>query len=114
MKFKVLMKRLYFLKPVLNLTFLLCILSLAYLFIFSTIALQNKYALTSLLLAGWSLLFSAFLGLGVNAPDNNRKASNWLSTIRYKLTDSLFSLAIVAFILLTFALIYVTIKLFTV
>lgn len=104
-------KRLLFLKPFLNLTCLLSFTSLAFLFLFSTIAQQNQYALPSLILAVWCLLFSALLSFFVNAPEKIATNETWLSRFRYKLTSILFKLFNLVFIFLTLALLYVTVKL---
>lgn len=106
--------KLLFLKPLLNFSVLLCFCAVIYLFLFSSITLQDQYALPSLLLALWSLLFSALLGLSVNAPNEKVLSKGWFSKLRYKLAKSLFALSIITFILLTFAMLYITLRLLSV
>jgi hypothetical protein len=106
--------KLLFLKPLLNFTFLFCFCVIIYLFLFSSITLQNQYALPSLLLALWSLLFSALLGLLANAPYEKVLDNSWLRKFRYKLTKGLFTISIVIFIFMTLAVLRITIKLFSV
>jgi hypothetical protein len=106
--------RLLFLKPLLNFTFLLCFCAIIYLFLFSSITLQNQYALPGLLLALWSLLFSALLGLSANAPDEKAIGNSRLKKFRYVLTKGLFTISIVVFIFMTLAVLRITIKLLSV
>ncbi len=106
--------KLLFLKPLLNFVFLLSLSVIIYLFLFSSITLQNQYALPSLLLALWSVLFSALLGLSANAPDEKLIASGWLRKLRYKLTKGIFTLSVVIFIFMTLAVLHITIKLFSI
>jgi hypothetical protein len=102
---------LFFLKPLLNLICIVCLICIPLLFLFSSIAIQNQYAIPSLVLAVWSLLFSALLGLLVNAPDKITSNKSWWSSLRYKFTKRLFTLSIIAFIFMTLALLHVSIKL---
>lgn len=106
--------KLLFLKPLLNFSVLLYLCAIIYLFLFSSITLQDQYALPSLLLALWSLLFSALLGLSVNAPNEKVVKKGWFSKLRYKLAKSLFTLSIIIFILLTFTVLYITLRLLSV
>lgn len=111
MALKLMVHRLIFLKPLLNLTCISCLGFIVFLFLFSTIAMQNQYALPSLILAAWSMLFSALLGLLVNSPEENQGNKSWLANVRYKLAKGLFSLTVVLFVSMTLALLYVTVKL---
>ncbi|WP_085299378.1 hypothetical protein [Cognaticolwellia mytili] len=106
--------RLLFLKPLLNFIFLLGFGAIIYLFLFSSITLQNQYALPSLLLALWSLLFSALLGVSANVPNEKIIGNSKLKKIRYKLAKGLFTISIIVFIFMTLAVLRITIKLLSV
>lgn len=104
-------RRFLFLKPLLNIIVVIALATVAFLFLFSTIAMQNQYALPSLILAVWCLLFSALLGLFASTPKPQITSQSWFSRFRYKLLKGLFSLSLVLFLFMTLALLYATVKL---
>ncbi len=111
MTLKNLAQRLFILKPVLNLIFMIGIVVIAFLFIKGSIEQQNSYALPSLLLATWSLLLSALIGLLVNTPSHEHTSKGWLSGIKHRLAKGMFRLVASAFVIISLALLYATIKL---
>lgn len=111
MTIKKLAQRLYFLKALLNFVFIAGILFIVILFLNMSIEQQNNYALPSLLVATWSLLLSALLGLLVRMPSNAKMTKSWFSRIKKRLAKSLFFVTATMFVFVSLALLYATIKL---
>ncbi|MGB1261477.1 MAG: hypothetical protein ACPG52_01100 [Cognaticolwellia sp.] len=114
MALKKLAERWLILKPLLNFTFVAGVVFIVFLFLYSSIENQNNYALPSLLLAAWSLLLSAIIGLLANTPGTENIRNGWFSRLKFRIAKGLFTLAVAVFILLSFALLYATIKLLSV
>jgi len=104
---------LFIIKPILNITFIAGMVFTGYLFLNSTIAAQNSYGLPSLLLATWSLLLSALIGLLVNVPSNEDSGKGWFARIKKRIAKTVFTAVAVVFIFISVALLYATIKLLT-
>ncbi|MFT6194937.1 MAG: hypothetical protein ACJASU_001843 [Cognaticolwellia sp.] len=104
-------QRLFIIKPLLNFAFIACLVFIVILFLNGSIAEQNSYGVPSLLLATWSLLLSAILGLLVNTPNIDNIPKGWFARMKYRLAKSIFTLAAMVFILISLALIYATVKL---
>ncbi|MFT5814771.1 MAG: hypothetical protein ACI9VT_002539 [Psychroserpens sp.] len=111
MTLKKLAQRLFIIKPLLNFTFAACIVSIVVLFLNGSIEEQNSYALPSLLLAVWSLLLSAILGLLVNTPSTEEIVKGWFGRMKKKLAKSIFFFVAIVFVFISLTLLYVTIKL---
>jgi len=111
MTLKKLAERWFILKPLFNFIFVACIIFIVILFLNMSIAQQNSYAVPSLLLATWSLLLSALLGLLVNSPNTEDKPKGWLAGIKNRLAKSVFIIVAIVFIFISLALLYATIKL---
>jgi len=105
--------RIYVLKPIFNGIFLLSIGFIVFLFIFSSIDAQNQFALPSLMLAVWSLLFSALLGLTNNVPVQTIEKPSWFSKIYFKFRKVYFRFIALMLIFVTLALIYLSFRLFS-
>lgn len=99
------------LKPLLNAIFLACMFYLGYLFFYSSISMQNRYGVPSLLLAVWSLMLSALLGLFANSPNTENMAKGWFARLKSRITQSLFKVVVFIFVIISCALLYATIKL---
>ncbi|TWX73499.1 hypothetical protein [Colwellia sp. C1TZA3] len=113
MTVKKLAQRLFFIKPLLNFAFVAGLVFIAILLLNGSIAEQNSYGIPSLLLATWSLLLSAILGLLVNTPNTDDIPKGWFAQMKNRLAKSVFTLAAIVFILISLALLYATIKLLT-
>ena len=110
MHVSLLAQRLFFLKPLLNLSFVIGIMTIVILFINGSIESQNTYAVPCLLFATWSLLFSAIIGLLAQIPNTSKVNKGWFSGIKSKLVNLMFFSMIIAFIAISLALLYATIK----
>lgn len=102
---------LFYLKPLLNFIVFACLSFIVYLFLFAEISMQNDYALACLLLAAWSLLFSATLGLLANSPNSEQAVMGWYARLKFRLAKRLFFFAVCAFTMVSLALLYVTLRL---
>tara|TARA_R110000744_G_scaffold84774_4_gene165944 strand:- start:1978 stop:2322 length:345 start_codon:yes stop_codon:yes gene_type:complete len=111
MTLKTLAQRLFIIKPLLNLTFAAGIVSIVILFLNGSIENQNLYALPCLLVAAWSLLLSAILGLLVNTPSPDKTVKGWFAGMKKRLAKTIFNFVAAVFIFTSLALLYVTIKL---
>ncbi len=111
MHFKQVMQALYYIKPLLNFISVACLGFIVYLFLVSTINMQNAYAMPSLLLAVWSLLMSALIGLYSHKPSTDNVDKGWFARMKSKVGKGLFNMVSLIFALVTFALLYVTIRL---
>jgi len=111
MTVKKLAQRLFIIKPLLNFAFVACLVFIVILFLNGSIAEQNSYGVPSLLLATWSLLLSAILGLLVNTPNIEDMPKGWFARMKHRLAKSIFTLASMVFIFISLALLYATIKL---
>lgn len=103
--------QLYFLKPVFNALCLISIFSILFLFLFSTIEIQNTYALPCMVLAAWCLLFSTLLGLFNHVPMGLNDKQGWFAKMRYKFYKIWFKLIVLIFVLVSIGLAYLTFKL---
>jgi len=110
MTLKKLAERLYILKPLLNTVFVISLSFIVFLFFSGSIENQNSYAVPSLLLATWSLLLSALIGLLVNTP-GDEPTKGWFAAIKKRLAKFFFNVIAIAFVLISLALLYATIKL---
>lgn len=110
MTLKSLAERLYILKPLLNTVFVIALVFVVFLFFSASIENQNSFAVPSLLLATWSLLLSALIGLLVNTPSAEPK-EGWFAGMKKRLVKFLFNVIAIAFVLISLVLLYVTIKL---
>ena len=111
MTLKALAQRLFIIKPLLNFIFVGCIVSIVILFLNGSIENQNLYALPCLLVAAWSLLLSAILGLLVNTPNPDVRVKGWFAGMKKRLAKTLFTVVATVFVFTSLALLYVTIKL---
>ena len=110
MTLKSLAERLYILKPLLNTVFFISLVFIVFLFFSASIENQNSFAVPSLLLATWSLLLSALIGLLVNTP-GDEPTKGWFAAVKKRFAKFLFNVIAIAFVLISLALLYVTIKL---
>lgn len=110
MKVNLLAQRLFFLKPLLNFSFVIGISTIVILFINGSIESQNTYAIPCLLFAVWSLLFSATIGLLAQKPSTHKVNKGWFSRIKSRLASVVFSSTVIAFITISLALLYATFK----
>jgi hypothetical protein len=99
------------LKPLLNVIFLACMFYIGYLFFYSSISMQNRYGVPSLLLAVWSLLLSSLIGLYSHKPSTDNVDKGWFARMKSKVGRGLFNMVTLIFALVTFALLYVTFRL---
>ena len=111
MTFKKLAQRLFIIKPLLNFFFVACLVFLVILFLNGSIAQQNSYGVPSLLLATWSLLLSAILGLLVYRPNIDDIPKGWFARMKNRLVKKIFTLVAFIFVVISLALFYATIKL---
>jgi len=114
MTLKNLAERLFIFKPLLNFIFVAGIVFIVILFLTMSIAQQNSYAIPSLLLATWSLLLSALLGLLVKTPNTEHVPKGWLAGLKNRLVKSVFTVVAIVFIFISLALLYATIKLLSI
>jgi len=98
MTLKNLAERLYILKPLLNTAFVIGLVFVVFLFFSASIENQNSFAVPSLLLATWSLLLSALIGLLVSTP-STESTKGWFAAIKKHLAKFLFNVIAIAFIL---------------
>ena len=113
MTLKKLAEGLFIIKPLLNVIFFAGIVFIGFLFFNASIEQQNSYALPSLLIATWSLLLSALIGLLINGPNPDNISKGWFARIKSRLAKSLFTLVAIVFVCISLALLYATIKLLT-
>lgn len=113
MTLKKLAEHLFIIKPLLNFIFIFGIVFIGFLFFNASIEQQNSYALPSLLIATWSLLLSALIGLLINAPNPDDIGKGWFARIKSQLAKSFFTLVAIVFVFISLALLYATIKLLT-
>lgn len=110
MNVKLLAQRLYFIKPLLNFSFVAGIIFIVLLFIFGSIEYQNTYAIPCLLFAVWSLLFSATISLLAQKPSTAQVTKGWLASAKVRLAKAIFSITMITFIVISLSLLYVTVK----
>lgn len=103
-------QKLFFLKPLLNFSFVVGIIFIVLLFIFGSIEYQNTYAIPCLLFAVWSLLFSATIGLLAEKPNASSITKGWFAGIKARFFNLVFTLTVIIFITISLALLYVTFK----
>lgn len=97
----------------LNLTCILSILTIIFLFLSRSIEEQNTYAIPCLLLAAWSLLLSALLGLSMKSPERLNAVQSRFRQLKLRLAKFLFTVALAVLAMLTIALLHLTLKLWS-
>lgn len=96
--------------PILNLLSVFCFLFVGYVFIFSTIEMQNQFAIPCLLFGTWGMLLNAVIRLSLNAPRADNEAKGLFSRIKKTIQQSLFTIALIIFIFMSLALCYLTLR----